>query len=113
MHTFEHFFDVAEYRPDFITRYRLASQCNHPDHPGCPVCDPEGSWLCYRLTREAQAVYEEFINDPGHNKCSCELNAPCTNCCAEGNPENLLCDYSAWEQSTDPSLTSFDWLLNQ
>jgi hypothetical protein len=89
-------------------------QCNDPEHPSCPVCDPEEKWLVLRLTPAAQGCLDIFIKEYADRGCTCFASPPCSFCTHEGNPENLLEaeDPETWETSDNPELTSREWLKN-
>lgn len=105
--------DTPGYNHLYVTRFRISPSCADPNHPGCPVCEPDHRWHCYRLTPTAQEAYDNFITSYGDTSCACHTNPPCGYCVDPGNPTNLLEDATAWMPSTDPTLTSFDVLYNQ
>jgi hypothetical protein len=79
--------------------------CQDPDHPGCPHCEPEKPWKALRLTQLGQDYYTAFNQLDG---CYCHLTAPCSYCMHEGHPINLIessDDEEVWAISCDPDLT--------
>lgn len=90
----------------------LYGDCNHPNHPGCPVCQPDTDFMCYRLTPAAQELYEEWLLMTNERGCMCHQCPPCSVCTHEGHPVALLEDKDSWDLSSNTSLTSYDWLEN-
>ena len=53
------------------------------------------------LTEEYQVLADEFDDYTDTYGCACHINAPCSYCTHEGNPNNLENTEEAWEEVPD------------
>ena len=53
------------------------------------------------LKEEYQVLADEFDDYTDTYGCACHINAPCSYCTHEGNPNNLENTEEAWEEVPD------------